>query len=83
MHLDLSLAVKEGMESSITKEKSIGEINNVLLIVNDAVKRATDNKVEFSWRKKGFTTLGALASITIPVTDVKIESNEPESRVYM
>lgn len=37
--------------------------------------------MEFSWRKKGFTTLGALASITIPVTDVKIESNEPESRV--
>ncbi|WP_407323143.1 hypothetical protein VP377_01425 [Acinetobacter baumannii] len=52
MHLDLSLAVEEGMQSSVTRDKSIEEIDNVLFEVDQAVKKATNNKVEFGWRKK-------------------------------
>ncbi|WP_044099905.1 hypothetical protein [Acinetobacter pittii] len=82
MHLDLSLAVEEGMQSSVTRDKSIEEIDNVLFEVDQAVKKATNNKVEFGWRKKGFNTLGLLTGLTsLPITDVKIESQEPESRV--
>lgn len=81
MPLDLSLAVEEGMQSSVTREKSIEEIDNVLIEVDQAIKRATNDKVEFGWRKKGFNTLGLLTGLTIPITDVKIESQEPESRV--
>ncbi|MDR8230117.1 hypothetical protein FPK85_19590, partial [Acinetobacter baumannii] len=82
MHLDLSLAVEEGMQSSVTRDKSIEEIDNVLFEVDQAVKKATNNKVEFGWSKKGFNTLGLLTGLTsLPITDVKIESQEPESRV--
>ncbi|MEX2957509.1 hypothetical protein AB3508_01680 [Acinetobacter baumannii] len=73
MHLDLSLAVEEGMQSSVTRDKSIEEIDNVLFEVDQAVKKATNNKVEFGWRKKGFNTLGLLTGLTsLPITDVKM-----------
>jgi len=83
MNLDLGLnsALSEGMKSAISREKSIEEINNLLFEANKAMHEVTEGKGKLSWRAKSYTALAALVQLSIPLSDVKIETQEPEHRV--